>query len=476
MDFLVVVIYLFFVFFLAFLSKKQESKTEMAVMDQYLAGKDISFIESMGSIIATEVSALTFIGIPAFSYTKDFSFLYIYIGALFGRIIIAYLMLPKMYDQGLTVYEIMSQHVPEGAKRTLVERLLSSIYSISKLMSVGVRLYSGSILVSTFFGLHIYLALFITTFITMIYTMIGGLKAVIRTDLLQTCLFVTGGIVAHYVITDVAQTPWSKLMDTAMKANKVQFWAAKNFYLAFVGMTGGLLFDLATHGVDQDYAQRLLACRNLKTAQRAIISSSFFSIAIGALFLGIGALLWSFYQAHPFPAGLKEDYVFAHFITEYFPTPLKGLMLAGVLAATMSTLDSTVNALSSCLWNDIFPNRPLAKIRYYLKQDAVIVSAALLLVAIVASKSSQVLVLGLKVASWSGGGLLAIFFSQLIFYKWIPVRLHYNILFSFAGNIAAVYSNVFIIKGPWQWNVYFGFLGGLLALYFYHFVLLRRSS
>src|SRR5690606_32647379 len=120
--------------------------------EQYLANKSLTFTESICSIIATEVSALTFLGIPAFAFNRDFSFIQIYMGAVVGRLIIAKIFLPRVYDQGLTIYEVIAKDtgLPSG------QRVVAIFYSLSKILSVGVRLFSGSILVSHFLGLNVY--------------------------------------------------------------------------------------------------------------------------------------------------------------------------------------------------------------------------------------------------------------------------------------------------------------------------------
>src|SRR5690606_26933084 len=120
--------------------------------EQYLANKSLTFTESLCSIIATEVSALTFLGIPAFAFNTDYSFIQIYMGAIIGRLVIAKVFLPRVYDKGLTIYAVMAREtgLPSGQK------MVAIFYSLAKLLAVGVRLYSGSILVAHFVGVNVY--------------------------------------------------------------------------------------------------------------------------------------------------------------------------------------------------------------------------------------------------------------------------------------------------------------------------------
>lgn len=455
LDILVITVYLAVIFFIAF--KASKFKTSDTTEDQYLAGKSLTIAESLFSIIATEVSALTFLGIPAFAYGSDFSFIQIYFGAIVGRVLIAKLFLPKIYDKGLTVYSVMGK---AGTKSG--QRFTAIFYLINKILAVGVRLFSGSILIAQFFQVHILTAIFIICVLTFIYTLIGGLKAVVRTDMMQMFLFIFGGIIAHFMIADVSENTWTQLMVSAFDANKMNFIDFTNLTPFITGVIGGVLFDMATHGVDQDFVQRLTANKSMKGAQIAIISSSFLSILVALLFLSIGSLLWAHYQIQV-PPNVNNDQLFAYFITNHFPDGLKGLMVAGVLAATMSTLDSSINALSASFFSDIRSSSVSEKSSY--KMDTLIITLLLMIVAFVASRSDGLLLLGLKITSWTAGSLVALFFASVIWRKWMRVSLDtFSVLGTYALGIGAVYLNTNVFKLPWQWNVYFAFSIGIIFL------------
>lgn len=458
LDYIVILLYLSGIFYLAYRSSRELS-TGDPVQEQYLAGKSLTIPESLCSIIATEVSALTFLGIPAFAFGANYSFIQIYMGAIIGRIIIAKIMLPLVYDKGITIFTVMGL---TGNKNG--QRAIASFYSLNKFLAVGVRLFSGSILVAEFFNLNIFLAVGIICIITFFYTLIGGLKAVVRTDIVQMGLFILGGLVAHYMIPEISNTPWSELIASAHAAGKTEFINFSNPWPFMIGILGGILFDMATHGVDQDFVQRLTGNRTLKGAQIAIISSSFVSIFVGLLFLSIGSLLWAHYQVAPHP-GVSDDKIFAFFITQYFPAGLKGLMVAGVLAATMSTLDSSINALSSCLYNDILGNKTKdkKKIRAYYRRDTLVITIGLMLIAFVASTSDGLLLFGLKITSWTAGSLLAVFFATIVFrFSKLSARI---VLCAYLFGVLGVYLNTVILKWNWNWNVYFGFILGLIGIY-----------
>jgi solute:Na+ symporter, SSS family len=433
-EHIVILTYILIIFLIAFLSRPKNQSSE----EIFLAGKSLSIPESIFSIIATEVSALTFIGIPAFSFGLDFRFIYVYVGAIFGRYIIARYLIPKYYGEGLTVYSIAFKN------KSAQKKLATSIYLISKTLSIGVRLYSGSILISAYFNLHIITAIVLLSFLTYLYTQIGGLKTVVRTDILQTLIFIGGGISAHILIPDIANQKWMDMILVGLKDNKIITFDISYLPIILTGIFGGALFDIASHGVDQDFAQRLLANKSKKGAQVSILFSSFFSIAIGLLFLSIGTLLYSYHQEVEFIG--KTDFVFSNFIINNFPPLLKGFMLAGVLAATMSTLDSTINAVNSCLHSDF-------SIKISKKVSGFFSMIGLLIVAIFATQSSGLLTVGLKVASWSSGFLLAIIYLALFKEKFFNPRL---MAIAYFINLISIYGVSEIFGLTWHWFTYVG--------------------
>ncbi|WPU65982.1 sodium:solute symporter family transporter [Peredibacter starrii] len=469
-DWAVIVFYIILVFYLAIRAGKatkvsHSNDPKVLAKEQYLANNSLTFTESICSIIATEVSALTFLGIPAFAFNNNFSFIQIYMGAIVGRLVIALVFLPKVYGKGLTIYEVMAQEtgLPSG------QRAVAMFYTVSKILSVGVRLFSGSILVSHFLGINVYLGLAIVTGMTFLYTLIGGLKAVVRTDIMQMSLFVLGGLIAHYLIPQTSNQAWSDMMIFAHNAGKTSFFSFENPWPFIFGIMGGILFDMSTHGVDQDFAQRLTASQSLRKGQMAIFFSSFISIAVGLLFLGVGALLWVHYQSEPMPESvINADHLFSHYIINYFPAGIRGIMVAGVLAATMSTLDSTINALCATVYNDIFPLRKPEKMKLYSFFDTLIITLLLFGIAVVASTNDGLLMLGLKVQSWTGGALLGLFMSKIVLKKWFKYQLStVSVIGAYLFGISGVYLNTQVLVWDWNLNVYWGCGMSLLFLKIY---------
>ena len=469
-DWSLIAIYIILVFYLAVRAGKSTKTSHskdgtILAREQYLANNSLTFTESICSIIATEVSALTFLGIPAFAFNTNYSFIQIYMGAILGRFFIAKIFLPKVYGKGLTIYEVMGKENGHPSGR----RTVGLFYVISKILSVGVRLFSGSILVSHFLGVNVYLGLAVVTAVTFVYTLIGGLKAVVRTDILQMGLFIFGGLVAHYLIPKESNQSWLDMMDIAYSAGKMSFFSIENPWPFIFGIMGGVLFDMSTHGVDQDFAQRLMANKSLKHGQMAIFFSSFISIAVGLLFLGVGSLLWVHYQTQSFPSSVQNaDHLFSYFIVNYFPAGVRGLMVAGVMAATMSTLDSTINALCATVYNDILPNRNPHKMQFYALIDTLMITVLLFVIAVLAASNDGLLLLGLKIQSWTGGVLLGLFLSKVIFFKWFKYQLNFaSVLGAYIFGTVGVYINTHVLDWNWNLNVYWGCILSLVFLKIY---------
>ncbi len=461
LDIFVILLYIVSIFILAFYSGKSKRLATDA-NEQYLAGNDITFTESICSIIATEVSALTFLGIPSFAYSKDFTFIHVYLGAILARFVIGFIFIPKIFRKGLTLYQIMK----DRGGSVNGQRITSSMFFITKLFSIGVRLYAGSIIISVFFAINIYVAVTVICAVTYFYTLIGGLKAVVRTDIIQMGLFVLGGLVAHYIIPQIAEQNWSDMIVIAYKSNKMSIIDFSNPWPFIIGIFGGFVFDMATHGVDQDFIQRIIGNKKLKSAQLAISLSTLLSIMVAILFLSIGSLLWVHYQTSPLPEGIPSDKLFAHFITNYFPVGIRGLMVAGVLAATMSTLDSTINAMSSCLYNDILPNRKQYNLQFLYRVDTLVITVCLMLTAFLTSKSEGILVLGLKMASWTAGPLLCLFFTTVIVKEKYRINLNAStVILAYIFGLIGVYINSEVLRLEWLLNTYFGVGFAILAVY-----------
>jgi len=338
-DTIVVVLYFLATMWIGFRSKSQETK------DSYFLGKhNLSWVLLLASLVATETSSLTFLSVPALSYKGDFSFITLAIGYLLGRIAVAFFLLPDYFAHGtLSIYSYIGSR-----SSVLAQRLLSLIFTISRLLGDGIRLYVTSIplvFLAAKLGFQLesqllngIAILFLLTIVTTAYSVYGGFRAIVWTDTLQLCIYLLGGFFALFLLLNL---PLSAI--DPMKWNVFHLdWSAKDPYFLPFALMGGFFLSLGSHGTDLMLVQRVLAAKDLNQARKVLIGSGILVIFQFALFLTIGVFLFSFFQGK----NVAGDEAFSKFLVEELPSPILGLVLSGILASAMSTLSSTINSLS----------------------------------------------------------------------------------------------------------------------------------
>src|SRR5690606_30376829 len=251
--------------------------------------------------------------------------------------------------------------------------------------------------------------------VTLAYTYVGGIKAVIWADVVQLAIYVTGGIVALFLAFDLAGGA-SVALAAASEAGKLRvfdFTPSLTIPYTFLGgLLGGALLSAASHGTDHLIVQRLLATRSLADARRALVGSGVMVILQFLLFLLVGTAIWAAGRA---PEGMAGDQIFSRFVIDIFPTGLSGLVIAGILAAAMSTLSSSISALASSLTHDLYSSwtgerDPVRLLRVgrvvSLGWGLALVLGALGFHSLASGNDTPVVVLALSIASVTYGALL----------------------------------------------------------------------
>ncbi|HLT23626.1 MAG TPA: sodium:solute symporter [Ignavibacteria bacterium] len=362
-DYIIVVVYLIGVaLFGIFISGKQKS-----VSDYFLGERNIPWWAACFSIVATETSTLTFLSIPGVAYLTNLGFLQLACGFLIGRIIVAIIFIPKYYAGNLeTAYQFLGNRFGNPMRK------YSSItFILLRIFADGVRLFTTAIPIKLLTGFGYFETILIVGVITVIYSYIGGIKAVIWTDVVQMFIYFIGAIASIIVIYNLLPNGFADVTAFAADANKLQifnFAFAGSFgefftgnYNAIGGLIGGAFLAMASHGTDQIIVQRLLVCKDKTASQKALIGSGILVLFQFALFLIIGVMLFAFFKGVDYTTLMvdghlltKPDEIFAKFIIENLPVGLAGLVIAGLLAASMSTLSSTFNSLASTTILDLF--------------------------------------------------------------------------------------------------------------------------
>jgi SSS family transporter len=394
-------------------------KSQRSLRDYFLADRNIPWWAIALSIVAAETSTLTVVSTPGLAYAGNFGFLQVALGYVLGRIFLSLVFVPQYFrGEMFTAYQLIDRRFGPA-----LHKITATVFLITRAAAEGVRVWAIAIVVGVALGTGEVASVAIVLALTLIYTFEGGLAAVIWTDVIQLFIYVGGTIIGFFVLLHLVPGGWPAIHTTAGASGKFQvFDFAFTFARPFTfwgGFIGGIFLTTATHGTDQLLVQRLLAARNRRDSQTALISSGVIVLAQFTLFLLMGAALWTFYRAFP-PAAqfAKTDYIFPTFIVDHMPRGICGLLIAAVLAAAMSNLSAALNSLSSTSMVDFYlrarPDTSDQK-RLALSRAATIAWGMVLFALALASRyGGSVLEKGLSIASVAYGGLLGVFLLGLL--------------------------------------------------------------
>ena len=334
---------------------------EKSTHDFFLGGRRQHWLLASISIIATEVSAVTLIAVPADSFRGDWNYLQAYAGSFLGRILIVYLLLPAFYGGAVTtVYEYLGQRFGPWTRTTA-----SLLFFVSRILGSGIRLLVASVALSEVFGWNLTAVVVGSTAIAMTYATFGGIKAILWTDLFQAALFVLGAMVTVGLLFAAIPGDWSDNLSTAYASGKMKVftWSGgwNNEKLFWLLALNTVFTTMAAMGTDQDLTQRMLTCPDLPKAQRSLLFNAFATFPIPCIYLLIGTLLHQYYAGLPAgapPERILEtsDRIYPYYIATAVPSGigLRGLLVAAIFAAAMSSLASALGALASTAVNDIY--------------------------------------------------------------------------------------------------------------------------
>jgi SSS family transporter len=342
------------------------SRGQRDVRTYFVGDRNVSWWLVLASIVATETSTVTFLSVPGFAYKDggNFTFLQLCFGYLLGRSLIAWFLLPQYFRGELfSAYELLRRTFGPA-----VQRAASGLFIITRTIADGLRLFLTALLLQQFTGWPFETSILVMGVATILYTYLGGMQAVIWTDLIQFIIYILGAGLALLVmlnlIGDATGTAATLTTHAPERFRLFDFsltWT--NAYSFWAGLFGGAAFTMATHGADQLTVQRYLCARSLGAARLALMSSGFVVFAQFALFLfiGVGLFVLKDLGIMRVAAGTPNDQVFGLFIVSFLPVGVIGLVVAAVLAAAMSTLSSSLNSSANALVTDFY--RPLNPVR-----------------------------------------------------------------------------------------------------------------
>ena len=408
-------------------------RRERDLGEYFLGGRKIPWWAVWLSILAAEVSAATFVGAPAFAYKNDWTYVQPVFGTIIARIIVAFLFIRPFFDMNVTtVYGYLEKRFGRRTRDGA-----AAIFLVTRLLASGVRLYGGALVLHSVLGqdaqgvdrLSVGAGIQLLAFVTLVYTLVGGIKAVVATDAIQVVVMFGGAFAAAAAILWALPHGLADV-EAALPADKLRVF---DFTLTLKstdrptllgGIVGGAFITMASHGTDQDIVQRLLTAKDVRSSRRALILSGILDIPIVLLFLSIGTLLFAYY--HTFPDSTlpkKTDEIFPHFIATSLPRGLAGLVVAGVLSVAMGSLSAAMNALASTVVFDFWkphlertgrvrsPEEEVAAGRAATLACAALLVAVALVVSEIAARNptTLLLVIAFKVIGYTYGALLGVF-------------------------------------------------------------------
>jgi SSS family transporter len=409
LDYAVVTAYLVAItLFGSYFARFQKNTRNYFLTDQSTPWWAICF-----TIVATETSTLTFIGVPASAYAGNWTFLQLAAGYVIGRLIVSVLFLPQYFRGALvTSYQLLQRRFGPS-----VSTVAAGLFLVTRSLADGIRLFATALVISIVTGVPVPWTVCVLGGAMIVYTVRGGSAAVIWTDVVQMFIYVAGALVVFFALLNQIPGGWGEVVRLGSAAGKFTVFDLsldpKKIYTLWAGLAGGIALTLATHGTDQFLVQRLLSADSPKSAARGLVLSGFIVFAQFALFLTIGAMLYAYHQHVPLTAALpRNDAILPQFIVERLPHGLIGFIVAAIVAAALSP---SINAMAATTVNDFYlryvnakPDE--AKLLRLSKQLTVFWGIVQLIVALGAQWLDQsVLDAGLSVLSLTTGPVLGAF-------------------------------------------------------------------
>lgn len=344
------------------------SKGQTSAKDYYLGGNSFKWWQVGLSTMATQLGAVSFISAPAFVGLREgggLQWLTYEFAVPLAMILLIIVIFPPLYKSGvISIYSYLEKRF-----NSTTRKLLSGVFQFSRAFAAGITVYAVAIVLEAVFQIPLWVNIVITGVIAIIYDYMGGIKAVILSDVIQMGILFLGFIVCCYYALDLlggwenftANLDQERL--TAVDFSNLGVGSGQEF--GFWPMVlGGFFLYASYYGCDQSQAQRILSSMNMKDVRKALLFNGFCRFPTVLLYCVMGLLIGTLVMTTPsfqsqIPDG-QSDYMVPVFIVEYLPNGLIGLLIAAIMAAAMSSLDSALNSLSAATVQDfVLPSKDM---------------------------------------------------------------------------------------------------------------------
>jgi SSS family solute:Na+ symporter len=440
LDYVVVISYLALMVLMGVIFSKRQKSTA-----RYFKAEGTIPAWAVGiSLMAALISSITFIAYPGAAYEKNWILL---VQGLMVPIVLIFLIwfIVPMYRQiiGLSTYEYFEKRF------SYLTRLYTSLgFSIMHFTKMGTVFYLLAVALYRMTGWDHNAVITILGIIVIIYTLIGGIEAVIWCDVIQGIMLMGGGIVCVLVLLFTPQGGPAAVISTAWANGKMSMGplGINNGTLDLVNTTfivmalNGIFYAIQKYGTDQTIVQRFLVAKSDKQAIKATLIGILLCVPVWTTFMFIGACLWSYYKitGNPLPEGIKPDGVFPYFIMSQLPYGVTGLILAALMAAALSSLDSDLNCLSAVVVEDYY--------RHFRPN----------------SSDKQRLVMGRIVVVLCGIGAMLIAYAYVMWSDRSVLGIVFELYAIFSAGIAGLFALGFLTKRANKKGIYVGIIACII--------------
>jgi solute:Na+ symporter, SSS family len=458
------------------------TREQRDTVDFFLARRQVPWWAACLSFLATEVSAVTIISVPATAYSENWEYAQFFVGSTLAKLAVAFLFIPAFYRHNVTtIYEFLRARFGQASQVTA-----SIFFFITRLAGSGVRLTVTAVAVAHLLGWSLLPTIVIFVVVSIVYIATGGVKAIVWTNVFQALMFLGAGAATLAYLISQIDGGLGAIVQVAGAAGRLDVvnWGpapgASDFWrrilsdpnIVWVALLNGFIGSMAAFGTDHDLMQRLLTVETRRQSQRTLALTPVGTLLTLAIYLGLGAGLYTFYVQHGAPTLDRTDEILPHFVREEMPAVLRGLMLGAIVLASV---DSPLGSLSASFVTDIY--RPLLargrSERHYLavSRGAVLVFGLVLglLAWGFSLVTGQMLWVVFKVAGVTFGSLLGVFLLGLLTTRRIADRANVSAMITMAlvNLTLLVLSEMKVLAFAWSWLVVVGTAGTMvLALVF----------
>lgn len=331
------------------------SRREKSTGDFFLAGRRVPWWAAGISVFGTQLSAITFMAIPAKSYATNWVYFLGNMCIVLIAPVVVFLYLPFFRRLNVTTaYEYLEKRF------SLPVRLFgSTAFTLFQFGRMAIVLFLPAIALSTVTGISVYTCILVMGILCIIYTVLGGIEAVIWSDVLQVVVLMGGALLSLIIIAVGVDGGVGEIFSIGLSNAKFHTfnWTWDITVTAvWVVVIGNLLNNLIPYTSDQTVVQRYLTTKDEKQAAQSVWTNAVLTIPASIIFFGLGTALFVFYKTHPnlLNPSLKTDAIFPWFITQKLPVGISGLVIAGLFAAAMSSVDSSMNSVATVLVTDFY--------------------------------------------------------------------------------------------------------------------------